>query len=293
MSLPIRDTQVTYPAGATASAGTVVHVELLPDGGSAVVVDETAFHPVDTAWPDQPSDRGVLRWGAHEQTIVGGVIGAIHDGALFLGPDVPVRTGTPDWVFVVGHLIADAPPRVGERVEIEVDAGHRAELSAGHTGCHLASLALDAALADAWTKPVSTDALGHPAFDALAIQQSRITPNGSTDVYRIGKSLRKRGFDPASLDDLTTVAARANTRLEAWVAAGGDIRIERESDAISARRSWVCELADGRVEIPCGGTHLTSLGEARSITVALESTPVEGGLELTMTTVVEPRAAAV
>lgn len=290
MPLPIDDTRVTYPAGATASASTVVDVTPLPDGGCVVVVDETAFHPVDTAWPDQPSDRGVLRSGAGEKPIADAVVGAVHEGELFLGPDVPVRTGTPGWTFVVAHLVAGAAPQVGERVEIVADADYRAALSAGHTACHLASLALDAALADAWTKPVPTDALGHPAFDSLAIQQSRITPHGSTDVYRIGKSLRKKGFNVSAFDDPAAVAGRANERLAAWVAAGASIRIEREADALSARRTWVCELAEARVEIPCGGTHLTSLDETASITVALEVSPVEGGLEVTMTTTIEARA---
>lgn len=287
MPLPLDDTRVTYPAGATESASTVVHVAPLPDGGSAVVVDETAFHPVDTAWPDQPSDRGVLRSKSGEQPIVDAVVGAVHDGELYLGRDVPVRTGTPGWTFVVAHLVAGAPPGVGEQVEIVADTDHRAALSAGHTACHLASLALDAALADAWTKPVPTDALGHPAFDSLAIQRSRITPDGSTDVYRIGKSLRKKGFDASALDDPTAVAGRANAQLAAWVAAGASIRIERDADTLPARRTWVCELAEARVEIPCGGTHLTSLDETRAITVALEVAPVEGGLEMTMTTSIE------
>lgn len=292
MPLPIDDTRVTYPAGATESASTVVDVASLPDGGSAVVVDETAFHPVDTAWPDQPSDRGVMRSAAGEQPIVDAVVGAVHEGELFLGADVPVRTGTPGWTFVVAHIIAGVPPEVGESVEIAADTDYRAALSAGHTACHLASLALDAALADAWTKPVPTDALGHPAFDSLAIQQSRITPLGSTDVYRIGKSLRKKGFDASAFDDPAAVADRANAQLAAWVEAGASIRIERDADALSARRTWVCELAEGRVEIPCGGTHLTSLDEAASITVALEVVPVEGGLEVTMTTALATVATA-
>ncbi len=288
VTLPLHDTNVSYPAGAIASAGTVVFVAPLPDGRSAVVLDETAFHPVDTAWPDQPSDRGMLTSDAGEQPIAEAVVGAIHEGELFLGADVPVRTGTDGWTFVVAHLVSGAAPAVGSRVAVTVDVDYRAALSAGHTACHLASLALDAALADAWTKPVPVDALGHPAFDALAIQSSRIAENGSIDVYRIGKSLRKKGFDVASLDVTDAVAERANARLAGWVAAGADIRIERDTDGLSARRSWVAELADGEVAIPCGGTHLTSLAGLRSITVALESAAVEGGLQLTMTTSVTP-----
>lgn len=289
VQLPAHDTRVTYPDGATASVGEVVHVAALADGRTAVILDETAFHPVDTAWPDQPADRGVLRTDAGERPLVDAVVGAIRDGELFLGADVPVRTGTEGWTFVVAHVVEGSAPGVGERVEIAVDLDYRSALSAGHTACHLASLALDAALADAWTKPVATDALGHPAFDALAIQTSRITPDGSTDVYRIGKSLRKRGFDPSALDDLAAVTERADATLAAWVAAGGSVRIERDDAGLSSRRTWVAELPEARVEIPCGGTHLTSLGEAASVRVSLASAAVEGGLELTMTTVVSRR----
>lgn len=191
MTLPTTDTRVGYPAGELASTGRVLHVEPLADGGAVVLLDRTAFHPVDTAWPDQPADRGRMRWPGGEAEIVDGITGGVHEGALALGPDLPVRGGTPGWVFVVGHVLAVAGPAVGDTVEVEVDAAHRLALSAGHTGCHLASLALDAALADAWTKPVRADALGHPGFDGAAITSSRIEPWGSVDVYRVGRSLRK------------------------------------------------------------------------------------------------------
>ncbi|QNO37432.1 metal-dependent hydrolase [Protaetiibacter sp. SSC-01] len=289
MTLPSTDTRVSYPDGDTVSTGTVLHVEPLADGRSAVVLDRTAFHPVDTAWPDQPADRGRMRWGAAEAQIVGGVTGGIHDGELLLGRELPVRMGTPEWTFVVGHVIEGEAPEVGAEVEVSVDEGYRHALSAGHTGCHLASLALDAALAEAWTKAVSTDALGAPGFDAAAIQTSRIEEFGSTDVYRIGKSLRKKGFDVTALDDLDAVAARANAALAAWVASGASVRIERDGDAISARRTWVCALPDQEARIPCGGTHLAGLDAVEAITVALEATDVEGGRELRMRTTISLR----
>ena len=45
MTLLTTDTTITYPDGATTSTGTVIHVELLCDGLSVVLVDTTAFHP--------------------------------------------------------------------------------------------------------------------------------------------------------------------------------------------------------------------------------------------------------
>ncbi len=261
-----------------------MHVEPLPDGRSAVLLDRTAFHAVDTAWPDQPADRGVLRVGESELAIRDGVTGGIHDGTLLLGRELPVRMGTEGWTFVVGHVIEGPAPAVGSAAEVEVDAGYRAALSAGHTACHLASLALDAALRDGWTKEAPTDALGNPAFDALACQSSRIEEYGSTDVYRIGKSLRRKGFDPAVLDDVTAITARANELLAGWVGAGAPVHIERSDQCLSSRRTWVCELPERRVEIPCGGTHVRDLSELGEVTVSLVVTAVDGGLELTMTT---------
>ncbi|QIG38247.1 metal-dependent hydrolase [Microbacterium sp. 4R-513] len=277
-------TSITYPAGATTSTGTVVHVADAGQGRFAVLLDETAFHPVDTAWPDQPADRGVLRVGDASWDVVDAVVGATQGGALLLGRDVPVRTGSEGWTFVVAHLVEGEPPAEGVAAEVVVDAENRAALSAGHTACHLASLALDAALAGAWTKSVPDDALGAPAFDSLAIQESRIHPDGSTDTYRIGKSLRRKGFDPAALDDLDGLAGRMDAQLAQWIATGGAVRIETSGAALADRRTWVCELPEGEARIPCGGTHLTSLADLASATVAFERSQVEGGLELVMRT---------
>jgi len=284
MPLPTTDTIVTYPDGATASSGVVLHVEELSGGRSAVLLDTTAFHPVDTAWPDQPTDRGVLVVGATEYPIIDGLTGGIHEGALYVGADLPVRNGTEGWIFVVAHVIEGPGPAVGAAADVRIDAEYRTSLSAGHTACHLASLALDAVLADAWTKPVLTDALGNPAFDSLAIETSRIHPNGSVDVYRIGKSLRRKGFTVAALDDLVAIELRANTLLEEWRSGGGAIQIERDGQQLSARRTWVCEIGGGRTDIPCGGTHLHGLNELAQVTVSLAAEDLEGARQLTMTT---------
>lgn len=289
MTLPTIDTRVTYPDGATASVGRVLHVQPLPSGRSAVILDVTAFHPVDTAWPDQPADRGTLTDTIGTQPIVDAVTGGIHEGALLLGADLPVRSGTEGWVFVVAHVIEGAPPEIGEEVRVDVDVEHRAALSAAHTACHLAALALDSALAGAWTKTVPNDALGNPAFDALAIQESRIAPHRSVDTYRIGKSLRRRGFSIDALDDPDAVAARADAKLATWVAVGGAVRIERDDAGLSSRRTWICDLPEGSTDIPCGGTHITDIGELSAVHVSLTRNEIAGAVELVMQTSVDPR----
>lgn len=281
-------TVVDYPSGALASRGVVLAT--LPVGELlGVVLDRTAFHPVDAGWPDQPADRGTLEVDGVTYPVVDAVVGATDGGDILVGGDIPVRTGAPGWEFLVVHLLRpDVRVSLGQQVAVTVDEGYRRALSMGHTGCHLASLALDAALADAWTKEVPADALGHPGFDALACQSSRIDDNGSVDIYRIGKSLRRRGFDPAALDDLAGVEARANARLAEWVATGADIRIDRDGDTLGDRRRWVCALPGREAVIPCGGTHLRTLAEVAAITVRLTRGDVDGGLELTMTTEVTP-----
>lgn len=278
------DTVVDYPAGTLSSHGTVLATLPLPEG-LGVVLDRTAVHAVDAGWPDQPADRGLLAGHPIRDAIVGAIDGAADGGDILIGRDIPVRTGTDGWSFVVVHVLdPDAAVRVGDEVEVTVDAGYRHALSAGHTACHLASLALDAALAGAWTKEVPTDALGAPGFDGLACASSRIHEFGSIDVYRVGKSLRKRGFDVAALDDLDAVADTANARLAEWVATGAGIRIDRDGDGLGDRRRWVCELPGGAAVIPCGGTHLASLGELAAVRVGLAREEVEGGVALTMTT---------
>ncbi|QNE34544.1 metal-dependent hydrolase [Leifsonia shinshuensis] len=273
MTLPTADTAVTYPDGDLASTGTVLHVEPLADGRSAVILDRTAFHPVDPVWPDQPADTGTLTVGGRVVPVVAAVVGATDGTTLHVG-DAPVRTGTEGWAFLVCHLVDDATGvEPGAAVEVAVDAEARDGLSTGHTACHLASLALDEALSGLWTKEVPVDGRGKPAFDQLAIASSRILPDGSVDEYRIGKSLRKKGFAAAELPGaLAAVTDAANARLAGWVAAGADvaISIERDGDGLGERRRWRAGLPDGVVEIPCGGTHLRSLAEVAAIRVELD-----------------------
>lgn len=274
------DTIVDYPVGATSSSG-VVLATLPVAGALGVVLDRTAFHAVDAGWPDQPADRGTL--AGHP--VLDAVVGATEGGEILIGADIPVRTGAEGWSFVVVHVVAPGTPiQGGDKGDVTVDEGYRRALSAGHTACHLASLALDAALAGAWTKEVPADTLGAPGFDALACASSRIHEHGSTDVYRIGKSLRRKGFDAAALDDLAAIEDAANARLAEWVATGAGIRIDRDGDSLGDRRRWVCELTGGDAVIPCGGTHLTSLGEFGTVRVTLERADVEGGIAITMTT---------
>ena len=290
MTSSIVETLVHYADGALTSDGTVVYVGPASEGRVAVVLDTTACHPVDAAWPDQGADRGVIEIGGRGIRILDSVVGATDGDGVYLGSELPAKKGAEGWTFFAAHIIsADETVNVGEPAHVTVDGGYRAAVSAGHTGCHLASLALNRAVAAGWSKEVMTDAAGSPNFDALAIDSSTITEHSSVDVYRLGKSLRRKGFAPAVLlDDLTGVEASINATLAGWVTTDAAIHIEHDDDLLTGRRYWVAELPEGTVRIPCGGTHLTSLDQATAITVTLVAGEDNGTATLRMETTVTP-----
>lgn len=187
-------------------------------------------------------------------------------------------------------LTDDPGDIVGRPASLTVDAGRRAALSASHSGCHLLALALNAALAPRWRKdPGRADAFGNPDFDSLAMASSVMDTEASTDTYRLGKSLKKKGFTaeatdelPALAEALPTVTEAVNDLLAAWVAADAPVRIETPGPELTARRQWHCELPGGPAQIFCGGTHLHHLGELAELRTELRLS--EDGSELTAVT---------
>jgi alanyl-tRNA synthetase len=257
--------------------------------GAVVIVEETPFHPVDHTWPDQPGDAGTIRAGGDTVGVTEAVMAAVSDdGAFAVGADIPVKRGVEGWTWLVGHLVDDAPGWLteGAQVALEVDAARRDGLSRGHTACHLASLALDLTVADLWRKDPGVDALGNPDFEGRANQSSRIADDGAVDEYRLGKSLRRAGFDTEGFTaTLAEREARINEQLSAWISSGASSMVETDGSTIVDRRRWRCALPEGDAVIPCGGTHVRSLAEFASITVTLELSDPQ---TLVMTTTVVP-----
>lgn len=267
-------TIVTFPTGTVTGDGVIARVEQTPEG-TIVVVDETPFHPVDHTWPDQPGDTGSIAVGDDTVRVVEAVMAAISDeGEFAVGSAIPVKRGAEGWTWLVGHLIEGAAPASfteGARADLTVDAARRAGLSRGHTACHVASLALDLALADLWRKEPGEDALGNPDFEGRANQSSRIHEDGAVDEYRLGKSLRRAGFDTETFaTTLSERERRINEQLAAWVASGAVSSIVTEGPTIVDRRRWHCDLPEGEAVILCGGTHAESLSEFASIVVSLD-----------------------
>ncbi|MGV2903525.1 hypothetical protein ACNPM4_17800 [Microbacterium sp. AGC62] len=286
MSTP---TIVSFAGGAITGEGMVTRVESGPDG-TVVVVDATPFHPVDHTWPDQPGDAGAIAAGDETVPVVEALMAAVSDESEFaVGSDIPVKRGTEGWTWLVAHRIDGAAPAwlaEGSRVRLSVDGSRREGLSRGHTACHLASLALDLAVADLWRKDPGADALGNPDFEGRANQSSRIHEDGAVDEYRLGKSLRRAGFDTETFAaTLADREQRINAQLTGWIAAGATSRVETEGPTIVDRRRWHCELPEGEAVILCGGTHVGSLSEFSSISVSLDLTDPQ---LLVMTTTATP-----
>lgn len=288
----IASTAVTFAAGDVTGTGVVLLVAATSEG-AVVVTDATPFHPVDHTWPDQPGDTGTIGAGGMEWTVTEAVMAAVsEDGTLAVGADIPVKRGTDGWTWLVAHRLDAAPSSdqlaPGMTVALQVDAQRRTDLSRGHSACHLAALALNFALADLWRKDPGKDALGSPNFDGRTNQSSRITENGSVDTYRLGKSLRKAGFDSEALvSDLATHQMRINDQLAGWVTAGGQSWIQSDGASIVDRRSWHCELVGREAVLLCGGTHVDALDAFEKIRVELDASDPQ---VLVMTTRVTPSA---
>ncbi|ENM5834651.1 metal-dependent hydrolase [Vibrio metoecus] len=270
-------TEVTFPQGITA-LDTQIMLCQPHSAGVDVVTDKTPFHPVSHIWPDHPADRGVLIWQGNEYPVTACLVGVIEQasGHLYVGNDIPVKRDESGWLFVVVHRLNSMPPalKVGESVKLVVDAQYQASLSRGHSAGHLAYLALNKVLAqNYWRKDADRkDPHGYFDFNSYAQISSFVTPDCSTDLYRLGKTLRKRGLNSDDvLKDLDLIEENTNQQLMQWLALSSSIHIECEGTTLTDSRYWVCDLHEGApARIPCGGTHVNGLEAFRLIKVVLK-----------------------
>jgi alanyl-tRNA synthetase len=277
---------VTFAHGLTAGDAVVQFVGPASQGRTGVVVDETPFHPVDHTWPDQPGDVGALAGHPVIDTVMGAMESTGSSG-LRVGEEIPVKRGEDGWTWYVVHLVEDTDATGvtrGDRVTLEVDAERRRSLSRAHTACHVAALALNQAVAALWRKPAREDSLGFPDFDQIAMASSRMDERSSIDVYRLGKSLRKKGFDVSALaKGLPAIQSAVQQTIERWTASDAPVAVTDAGDRrITAPRHWTCTLASAVGVIPCGGTHVSSLSEIDGVVVSYDLSA--DGTQLTVQT---------
>ena len=273
----IEGTVVTFAGGSLHEAA-LVGLTAEVAGEWLVVTDRSPFHPVSLSWPDQPGDRGWLICGTNRSRVLDCREGLLNQrtGVLSVGDAArALKRSDADLTSVVLH-VTDAAPTT-KAVTLEVDATFRAALSLQHTGVHLAALVLNKVAAGFWSKdPQDPDSLGAPNLDKAAVTCSQISEEASIDHYRLGKSLRKKGFDVAGfLADLPTRATEMNEALQGLLGTPAPIHISPTEGPLADRRLWSTRLNGADITMPCGGTHLTDLAELTEIMVSMD--PTEDG----------------
>lgn len=286
------NTIVTFPNGNTSGQSKIVFAQAYGDNKALVIVEKTPFHPLSCSWPDQQADTGTLIVDDTTFIVSDSLTAAIdlEDGEelkLLVDTDIPSRHNAPSWRFFVAHIVDNLKEEllmslVGKDVQLNVDAERRLMLSAAHTATHVVALALNKSAADLWRKDVDLDGLGHPDLDKLAMEKSTITPGKAIDVYRFGKSLRKKyGFEASTfVEGIAQFTEAIKQQVAEWVASGARVVIEADGTELESRRRWTCELDGKLVKFPCGGTHLDHLGQLESIDIAFEIDPEGQGMTM-------------
>lgn len=275
LTYQVLPTKVLFSQGITSSSTQIQWLEKT-ETSIYVVVDQTPFHPVSHIWPDHPADKGYLSFAGQKHTIIDCITGAfdIENNKLYTSTDIPVKRGESGWHFVVVHeLELGLELNISDVVELVVDESYQTALSRGHSAGHLASYALNKVLEQGyWRKDASRkDVLNNRDFHSYAQTLSLVSANRSTDSYRLGKTLKKRGLNVAEmLADLTLIQDKVNDVLASWLATKAPVVMKCEGDALTDSRFWCCDLGKGEnITMPCGGSHVQSLAEYKDIAIEL------------------------
>lgn len=275
----LSSTAVIFPYRKLESTSKILDVARISMKNAALFLEETSFHPVDMNWPDQPADKGVLLIGEKELNVVDCKIFGVHkeNKSIIEAREIP-RGEKANWYYTVGHIVEIKEEDPGffldKEVVAKVDSVFRFQLSLHHTCCHLAAFALNFVTKEFWSKDLNAsnrDTLGSPNFDQLAMDRSLIFPDHSEDIYRFGKSIKKKGLQTEEIMlNLEHIQERVNMLLDEWLKTKSKVDILCEGPYLDSRRVWRCELIQGIAELPCGGTHISDLSIIKQIKYSLK-----------------------
>ncbi|MGA8164963.1 MAG: hypothetical protein WB791_08085 [Waddliaceae bacterium] len=268
-------TLVTYPQRITSGSSTLVAYALRRDHKLILFLERTPFHPVDSRWPDQPSDRGTLSFNQKKLEVIDCRILALKGQDLIENKECKER----DLPRLIGHVVEysdglqkEIDDYLGQEIEVEVEEEYRNKISLHHTACHLAALALNMVMNGLWKKqPTFLDSFNNGDFDKLAIQQSFIREAEAEDFYRFNSKIKKYFNRDEFTANASEVQKKVNKILEEWIQSGSIVSIETQDQTVMERRIWRCNLPEGEAKIPCGGTHVSTLScfEKIEYTIAL------------------------
>tara|TARA_R110002072_G_scaffold260722_15_gene419352 strand:- start:993 stop:1898 length:906 start_codon:yes stop_codon:yes gene_type:complete len=278
-------TEALYFEGTLKSIGKIVNYFSFPEG-LYICTNRSPFHPEDYLGGDQPGDIGKIKIEDIDYQVVDSkvlVINAKNGKLEYPASKSELRKGIEENIYVVqtGHFIIfglenlDLEKLLDKKCLIEVDMNFRAQLSKTHTTIHLMSIVLNEDLAEFWTKiPTMLDVFGNPNFDALAIVKSKIFPLRAVDSYRLGKSLKKKGFDIQKFweADLEEISKKMSQRLNKLILNNkkSTIIMKGNGNDLGDRRSFNIKINNKDISIPCGGTHLNSLSSIEKVKVNLK-----------------------
>ncbi|WFQ78470.1 hypothetical protein PXH59_12115 [Xenorhabdus sp. SF857] len=257
------------------------------NNGYIVITSNSPFYPKNYKWGDQKSDIGVIVLNNQAVNIVKTYTAVIIDSMIYIDHDIPKKLNIEDKLIPAHYLESlnglECQSIVGAKVKLSVDAEVRHKISAAHSMAHFMSLALNKVTNKYWNKDYDKDSLENYNLDKAAIFKSSISELKSIDTYRLGKSLKKKGFDKASfLESIVSINEEINLILKNWLVTGSEIRVEYTSQDIGSLRLWKSTVENRPVVIPCGGTHIKNTEEIQDIKVEIK--PEESDEYIVITT---------
>ncbi|OCQ54258.1 Alanine--tRNA ligase, organellar chromatophore [Photorhabdus australis subsp. thailandensis] len=245
------------------------------EDGILLITQDSPFYPKNYKWPDQLHDNGIISIGDKELAVTKVYTAGLFNDHLYIDQEITKQATSPEKIIPV-HYIPDLQEfserdLIGKTVTLSVNYETRYRVSAAHSMAHFMSLALNKATNHIWSKVYDTDDLGNYNLDKAAIYQSSITELKSVDIYRFGKSLKKKGFDKNILiENLDKINREVNSTLNNWLTQGAEITVEYKSKEISDTRLWKSTIDSTVVTIPCGGTHINNINEVKEVNVEIK-----------------------